>query len=195
MRQTALHNECPLRGEPRCRPASKRYRTADGTCNNPKKPWWGSANTPQQRFLPPKYEDGLQIIRRSVLGGPLPSAREISTIIHQDHDIEMGGITLLLMQFGQFLDHDITASAQSRGFNGSVPRCCTDGGRDFQPPHLMHPDCLPIAVSPSDWFLSQFGVRCLEFLRSAPTSRIDCDLGFREQINQVFPPKKYLERN
>jgi hypothetical protein len=25
------------------------------------------------------------------------------------------------------------ASAQSRGFNGSAPKCCIDGGRDFQP--------------------------------------------------------------
>jgi hypothetical protein len=29
-----------------------------------------------------------------------------------------------------------TASAQSRGFNGSVPKCCIDGGRDFQPLEL-----------------------------------------------------------
>ncbi|PSN42652.1 hypothetical protein C0J52_13039, partial [Blattella germanica] len=25
------------------------------------------------------------------------------------------------------------ASAQTRGYNGTVPKCCVDGGRDFQP--------------------------------------------------------------
>lgn len=37
----------------------------------------------------------------------------------------------------------------------------------------------------SDTFLSKFGIRCIEFIRSAPTTQIDCNLGWREQINQV----------
>lgn len=53
-----LQDECPLRGLPRCPAASRRYRTADGTCNNFNKPWRGSALLPMQRFLPPAYDDG-----------------------------------------------------------------------------------------------------------------------------------------
>lgn len=114
----------------------------------------------------------------------------------------MPTITLMFMQWGQFLDHDVTSSVQARMFNRSVPRCCQEGGRSLLPPEftvsnnhslnynlltylLQHPECLPITVSEDDWFLSQFGVRCIEFVRSAPTTRIDCDLGFREQISQV----------
>ncbi|CAK1595766.1 unnamed protein product [Parnassius mnemosyne] len=89
------------------------------------------------------------------------------------------------MQWGQFLDHDVTSSSQSRGFNGSVPRCCKDGGRDFMPKELMHPECLPIAVPASDPFYGPRGVRCLDFVRSSPAPRDDCALGWREQINQV----------
>lgn len=37
----------------------------------------------------------------------------------------------------------------------------------------------------TDNFFSQFGIRCLEFIRSAPATQIDCNLGWREQINQV----------
>lgn len=44
---------------------------------------------------------------------------------------------------------------------------------------------MPIAVSDEDWFYSKFGIRCMEFIRSAPSTRIDCDLGWREQISQV----------
>ncbi|KAJ8942728.1 hypothetical protein NQ318_007895 [Aromia moschata] len=52
---------------------------------------------------------------------------------------------------------------------------------------FQHPSCLPIEVSEDDWFLSRFGIRCMEFIRSAPSTRINCDLGWREQINQVTP--------
>jgi len=44
---------------------------------------------------------------------------------------------------------------------------------------------MAIRVPPDDWFYSHYGVRCLEFVRSSPTSRIGCSLGPRDQINQV----------
>lgn len=50
---------------------------------------------------------------------------------------------------------------------------------------MQHPSCLPITVPEDDKFLSQFGIKCIEFIRSAPATQIDCNLGWREQINQV----------
>ncbi|XP_045771680.1 chorion peroxidase-like [Maniola jurtina] len=141
--------------------------------------------TPVQRFLQPVYSDGIQAPRRSIFGPKLPSAREISALVHEDKNAESTGITHLLMQWGQFLDHDLTATSQSRSFNGSVPRCCKDGGRDFISKELMHPECMPIAVPPSDPFYGPRGVRCLDFVRSSPAPRDDCALGWREQFNQV----------
>ncbi|XP_047529903.1 peroxidasin-like isoform X2 [Vanessa atalanta] len=185
LRQSSLLEQCPLRGPPKCPPASKRYRTHDGTCNNLNRPRWGATMTPVQRFLQPVYSDGIQAPRKSFFGTTLPSAREISALIHEDKNAENPGITHLLMQWGQFLDHDVTSSSQSRGFNGSVPRCCKDGGRDFIPKELMHPECMPIAVPPSDPFYGPRGVRCLDFVRSSPAPRDDCALGWREQFNQV----------
>ncbi|VVC92825.1 unnamed protein product [Leptidea sinapis] len=114
------------------------YRTHDGTCNNLNRPKWGSTMTPVQRFQPPFYSDGIQAPRRSVFGSLLPSAREVSALVHEDQNLENPGITHLLMQWGQFVDHDIVSSSQSRGFNGSVPRCCKDGGRDFIPPEFLY---------------------------------------------------------
>ncbi|CAH1645754.1 unnamed protein product [Spodoptera littoralis] len=154
MRQSPLMQHCPLRGAPKCPPASKRYRTHDGTCNNINRPRWGATMTPVQRFLSPSYSDGLQAARRSIFGSKLPSAREISSTIHEDRNAETIGVTHLLMQWGQFLDHD-------------------------------HPECFPIPVPASDPFYGPRGVRCLDFVRSAPAPRDDCALGWREQLNQV----------
>lgn len=55
----------------------------------------------------------------------------------------------------------------------------------YQQNKFQHPNCLPIEVPPRDPVLGQFGIGCMEFTRSAPSTRIDCDLGWREQINQV----------
>lgn len=134
---TRLREElCPLRGTPRCPAASRRYRTADGTCNNFIKPWRGSSLLPMQRFLPPVYEDNIQAPRRSVFGNQLPSAREISTRIHRDKNFEVPTVSLMFMQWGQLIDHDLVSTVKSRSFNGSVPRCCQRGGQAFLPPEL-----------------------------------------------------------
>ncbi|XP_012253358.2 uncharacterized protein LOC105684530 isoform X2 [Athalia rosae] len=184
-RRTALHRQCPRRGIPPCPPASLRYRTTDGSCNNPNELWWGSAMSPMQRFLQPTYQDGIQTIRRSVNGRLLPSPREISSFIHQDRDIPLASVTHMLMQWGQFVDHDLTATGQSRGFNGTVPQCCANGGAGFQPPEFMHPECLPIPVPTNDRFYGPLGVRCLEFVRSGAAPREDCGFGARDQLSQV----------
>ncbi|XP_051163553.1 uncharacterized protein LOC127282981 isoform X2 [Leptopilina boulardi] len=182
---SSLHRQCPKRGIPQCPSASMRYRTADGSCNNAQNLWWGSAMSTMQRFLPPLYQDGIQSIRRSVNGDLLPSAREVSNLIHEDRDIPLASISHMLMQWGQFVDHDISATVPSRGFNGTIPQCCLDHGTGFQPPEFMHPECLPIAVHPRDNFFSQFAVRCLEFLRNGPAPRENCEFGPREQVSQV----------
>lgn len=76
---------------------------------------------------------GIQSIRRSVLGPRLPSARKISVHIHGERDNELPTVTLMLMQWGQFIDHDVTSVVKSRSFNGSIPRCCDRGGRSTLP--------------------------------------------------------------
>ncbi|XP_076624546.1 uncharacterized protein LOC143343486 [Colletes latitarsis] len=180
-----LQRQCPNRGVPDCPPASLRYRTSDGSCNNLQNLWWGSAMSAMQRFLPPAYGDGIQSVRRSVSGRPLPSARQVTAVIHEDKDIPLASITHMLMQWGQFVDHDMTATGQSRGFNGTVPQCCLNFGTGFQPPEFMHPECLPIVVSSQDSFFGPLDVKCLEFLRSGSAPSEDCEFGPREQLSQV----------
>ena len=53
----------------------------------------------------------------SVSGGLLPSPRHISNMVHQGlgGEIPELGITLFLMQWGQFTDHDIVLTPISTG--------------------------------------------------------------------------------
>ncbi|XP_050068347.1 uncharacterized protein LOC126556858 [Anopheles maculipalpis] len=178
LKKTPLEKLCPSREAPRCVPASLRYRTHDGTCNNGRRPRWGSAQMPFHRFLAPEYQDGVEGIRRSVTGATLPSARFVSLVVHGSRN-EEAPVTMMLALWGQLIDHDITATAQPRSINGSTPRCC-NGGEES-----THPSCLPIKVPHDDPWLSHLGVRCLEFLRSAPAQRRDCLLSWREQTNQA----------
>lgn len=150
---------------------------------------------PFHRFLSPEYSDGLEGIRyvlilmrnklcemafyfdrNSVTGESLPSARVVSLVVHTTR-YEEAPITMLLPQWGQLIDHDITATLQPRSINGSIPSCCRS--------QELHPSCLPIEVPRDDPFLGSKGVRCLEFLRSAPAQRRDCFLSWREQTNQA----------
>ncbi|KZC13739.1 Chorion peroxidase, partial [Dufourea novaeangliae] len=168
-----LQRHCPNRGVPHCPRASLRYRTSDGSCNNLRNLWWGSAMSPMQRFLAPVYDDGVQSIRRSTSGRPLPSAREVTNLIHEDRDVPLASVTHMLMQWGQFVDHDLTATGQSRGFNGTIPQCCLNFGTGFQPPEFM----VIIHRHPKHDYL--------DFLRSGPAPREDCKFGPREQLTQV----------
>ena len=50
----------------------------------------------------------------------LPSARAVSNAIHTNSDADTKTFTMMVMQWGQFIDHDITSTPQSRGFNDSI---------------------------------------------------------------------------
>lgn len=113
LRRTPLEAFCPPREQPSCPPVTRRYRTHDGTCNNARKGRWGSAHMPFNRFMAPAYSDGIEEMRRSVHGGPLPSARFISLLVHGSRESD-SPVTLMMAQWGQFIDHDLTSTVQPR---------------------------------------------------------------------------------
>lgn len=68
---------------------------------------------PFHRFLEPDYADGVDAIRVSEDGSSLPSARFVSLVVHGARE-EEAPVTMMLAQWGQFIDHDLTATAQPR---------------------------------------------------------------------------------
>lgn len=150
-----------------------KYRTINGTCNRLNQ--WGSSLTPYRRVLPADYADGIESPRKARSGKELPSAREVSLKIHAPSPSSNPSFTVILAVFGQFLDHDITATALSQGINGSFITCC---------PPSKHPECFPVRIDSGDPVHDLTGKNCMDFVRSAPAPR--CKLGPREQLNQVI---------
>lgn len=54
------------------------------------------------------FVSGVSTPRRSVTGGELPSPRMVSTALVPDVDNPSPELTLSVMQWGQFIDHDLT---------------------------------------------------------------------------------------
>lgn len=84
----------------------------------------------------------------------------------------------MLAVWGQFLDHDITATALNQGQNGEPIECC-NGNHNL----TRHPECFPVEIGPEDPFYKQYRVTCMNFVRSAPARK--GKLGPREQMNQA----------
>lgn len=183
---TPLERSC--KPPPHCPPHPMKYRTDDGTCNHPDpaKAFWGAAGHPMMRLLPPAYEDGIWAPRLKCMDGtPLSSPRDISRVLFEDVDRPHEHLNLLVMQFGQFISHDVTQSASITLGNGKGISCCTKDGSDMLPPHLMHYACLPIPVPADDYFYGKFNQKCINFVRSSLAPQDECKMSYGKQLSKV----------
>lgn len=154
----------------------KRYRSFDGTCNNKKHPRWGSSYIPFRRGLNPDYCDGISAPRCARDGKQLASAREISLTVHRPSYYTDPHFTVMLAVWGQFLDHDVTATASNQGQDGEPIECCTNVD-------LKHPECFTVPLGSGDPYFDDYKIDCMNFVRSAPAPTNQ--LGPREQLNQA----------
>lgn len=136
----------------------------------------------------------------------MPNSRRVRAVLAPDLDHFQKETTMLLMQFGQFVDHDIThvpvfqfRKIISRVIdidkfsllyriilaNGSGISCCTPDGK-HQPKELRHPHCFTLDILPDDAFYRSFKVECVNFVRSMVAPRSDCTFGYAEQLSQVI---------
>lgn len=167
----------------------KKYRTHDGSCNNLQHPMWGASLTAFQRLLKPAYQNGFNLPRGFSLAEdardlPLPLPRLVSTAMIGTETITPDEqFTHMLMQWGQFLDHDmdqtVAAISMSR-FSDGAP-CSEVCSND--------PPCFSITVPANDPRVRNG--RCMFFVRSSPvcgsgmTSLLMNSVYAREQINHL----------
>lgn len=168
-------------------PAVEQYRTPNGICNNVHYPLFGAAGTNFRRLIAGRYEDGVSSPRGNLqnrlylnnldsFSPPNPSARFVSAEIVADRNEEENPFSHLLMQWGQFLDHDLDLSPE---LEEEECDSCT-----------FTELCNPIRVPPNDsafGFGTQNDGDCLAFRRSLPGCK-EYELGSfpgREQINDV----------
>ena len=162
-------------------------RTADGTCNNLDNPTQGSSFTAFARLLEPRYEDGVNQLRgfiqsktdgifhKGPFGPPNPSARLISTTIVRDRIENSSALSHLVMQWGQFVDHDLDLNVEFEGVECDLENCvCTDV-------------CAPVQTPADD---QTFGVgtarngSCLPFVRTVPACS-EAQFEPRQQVNEL----------
>ncbi|XP_019641123.1 PREDICTED: peroxidasin homolog [Branchiostoma belcheri] len=156
-------------------PAIREFRTIDGRCNNLDNPLWGAAIQPMKRLLRPLYADSVQSPRvRGRGGAALPSAREVSFTLHEDMRTTSTVNTHLVMQWGQFLDHDITHTPVASAYGGGL-LACPCGSTDRR--------CFNIPIPAGDPDFS--GHSCMEFVRSSPAPNPGCRVGRRQQLDQI----------
>ena len=173
------------------------YRTYEGFCNNLNNELWGASLTPFIRLLPPQYEDGIHLpigwfADKLYSGFPKPNARKISQQMVRSKRISSDERhSHMLMQFGQFLDHDIDFSMPSISFNAfdREPIDCSKTCRKVHP-------CFSIEVPVNDIRRNitkreHRTQNCIELIRSSAscgsglTSVAMGTLMAREQVNQL----------
>lgn len=137
-----------------------RYRTVDGTCNNPFN--LGSAPRQLGRVLSPKYHDGRGAPRKVGKNGKLlPGPRTISKVIHPDVK-SVTSFTIFVMQWGQLMDHDLVSTPLPIEETRKTIKCCSEDRTHALPD--ANPECFPIMFRKEDNFVGN----CMEFVRSMP---------------------------
>ncbi|RMZ96965.1 chorion peroxidase isoform X1 [Brachionus plicatilis] len=152
---------CPFTEPVTCDPNFP-YRTLDGSCNNLRTNWMGKARIPYKRLIRAAYADGLSEPRKSVDGSELPNARDITCGLHSEkYEIEPF-VNHIFMQWGQWINHDITSFAVSTEEEIDIP-ACTKCERTAK--------CLPVQITSNFTCncIQQMTHKCIEFTRSTAT--------------------------
>ncbi|XP_040572196.1 salivary peroxidase/catechol oxidase [Lepeophtheirus salmonis] len=154
--------------EPRRCDENARYRTISGRCNNIHNSEWGSTGSTFNRLIPDAYQDRRSIPRGGRHPSALPNPRWISQRNHPDNDKPDHRFTHMVMQFGQFLDHDLSLAPKDESTD-----CCES--------EVQRDDCFTIPIPSPDRFYSwvNSSAQCLNLLRSHHV----CGTIIREQYN------------
>lgn len=172
----------------KCTLEDKIWRRSDGTCNNLHRPLFGAAGTKMSRLLPAEYEDGIStprgllqmkgsLMNAGPFDPPNPSPRVISLEVIRDLVYNDPYNTLMVMQWGQFLDHDLDAMPEYG--DSFCPHTCEISSSEV---------CTPFQIIDGDLPDSRLADFCHGFRRSLPACNYpnnNCSISPREQFNTI----------
>ncbi|XP_031620899.1 peroxidase [Contarinia nasturtii] len=145
-----------------------------------------------RRLLPAHYADGLSKMF------DLPSPKNISNsffdltrpdvdLINEEAATYEGVVdeerNVALVQWSQFIEHDLVKTVFQIMSNGNPIECCQDDATNA-PPRYRHPACSPLMVDVSGEDYNRLP-SCLNYVRSALNVNEDCSFGPAQQINQA----------
>ena len=158
-----------------------KYRSLDGSCNNLQHPAWGSSMRGLGRLVASVYSDADLGLRLSEDGSPLPSARLVSQrLARVAGDSERGDLSGHMMQWGQFLTHDMDHTPEA--VPPYVHDCCQNSYNTSV--------CAPITIPEDDPLYSPIGKTCMNFVRSALAEN-KCKEG--ASIDQINIKTSYID--
>ena len=124
------------------------------------------------------FLDGINSPRsRSVTGGPLPPPRLVSRRaldLSRDQD-EDRSATIFSMVWGQFIDHDVTATEENTDLT-----CCENGRLINED----NPECIAIRLKRTDPLSKNGQIECFHMVRNVAERRSSCG-SERMIINEV----------
>ena len=183
---------CTGRKKPTCVTSTPQdFRTIDGTCNNQNNPLLGATDTALVRLIPSQYENGISSLRGGVqsrkveltkaepYSPPNPSARLVSqTVIRDVSKDEV--LTHIAMQWGQFLDHDMSLTPE-------LEDKCAERAKECEFTNI----CEPIRVADNDPIFgvgTDNGGHCMAFSRSLAA----CEDEDEPLVNGIFRPREQI---
>lgn len=156
--------------------------------------------------MPARFSDKLSAPKVSASGSQLPLARVVSRTIHPDEGLHEHAGTVMLVAWGQFMDHDLTLTATPLGkpppttlyltytyylqpFCAYVLVCLDPVNRNEpeeccgRPDHLKNHYCYEIKIPDDDLFYKNHNIRCQDFVRAFPGVKPYCKLG---NVNEKY---------
>ncbi|KAH8406545.1 hypothetical protein KR215_007101, partial [Drosophila sulfurigaster] len=143
-----------------------------------------------RRLLPQDYKDGFH--QASLYNErDQPNAWDISMALYdreneaaektrsRSRSDDSRNLNLVLVQFAQFVEHDLSKTVSQSMSNGSPIECCNRDQHNLQP-RFHHPFCAPITSQDKYGFHN-----CLNYVRSALAVGESCNFGGAEQLNQA----------
>ncbi|XP_037945608.1 chorion peroxidase-like [Teleopsis dalmanni] len=141
---------------------------------------------PFRRLLPANYKDGFY---KMYSEDKLPAPRDISTkALHSSNTGFKNDVlddkqnTLALVQWSQFIEHDLSKPVVTSMSNGYAIECCDTDNSELLP-RYYHPACAPL-LAKSDASVYSRGT-CLNYVRSALAIDDKCTFGAAKQLNQA----------